>query len=219
MKKLVIALAVCLSLSTLSLAGPLGQNEAYVIMNDLPLWQDQGGALKWIENLTIGDQVTLLNRAGKFKQDGKEKDFVRIKAPDGQEGWVRTPYVAPKAALAVVKADKAIVYSEPREVRITSKSISYMTIVAVLTDGSTADFAKVQCFDPTQNTSFLDATYIAREDLTTSDTDVNSVVLYTVAAAAKSQEVKKNLLKIIGSKYSGSVFFQNIQDALAAPTP
>ncbi len=148
MKKLAIGLVLCLGLSAFSFSGPLGPNEAYIIRNEAALWQEQsGGVLKWAENLTIGDQVTLLNRTAKFKLEGAEREFIKVKALDGMEGWVRTLYVAPKASLGVIKADGAIVYSEPRDVKITSKSISSMTIVAMLQEGSTSSFAKVMCYD------------------------------------------------------------------------
>jgi hypothetical protein len=212
MKKLLALAVLGFVLCAVSYAAPLGPNEAYVLLGGLALWQDQpGGALKWAENLTLGDRVTLLNRTAKFKQDGKERDFVRVRATDGQEGWVRPPYVASKASLAVVSADGAVIYSEPRDVKITSRTISRMTLVAVLQDGGSGNFAKVQGFDVPQNTLLGDSTFVAMEDLTSADADVNAVILYSVASATKNQDVRKNLLKVITNKYGSSLFLPKIQ--------
>ncbi len=219
MKRLVVILFVLSVMSSIGFAAPLAQNEAYVLLNNLPLWQDQGQTLTWVENLTIGDTVVLLNRTAKFKQDKTDKtdkterDFTRVRAPDGKEGWTRSNLIVSKASLAVVKADKAIVYSEPRDVKITSKFISAMTIVAVMQDGSTGEFAKVQAYDNAQGALFTDATFVSAGDLTTADADVNAVILYTVAAATKSQDIKKNLLKVAITKYGASLFLPKLQAA------
>ena len=213
MKRLAFVLLLLGILTAYAAAAPLAQNEAYVLVHGSALWLDNGPKLTWVENLTIGDKVTLLNRTAKFKQDGEDKEFVRIKAPDGKEGWVRTPYLSVKSSLAVVKADAAMIYSEPREVKITSRSISNMTLVAVLQDGSTGSFAKVQGYDRAQKRLFTDATFVSVDDLTTAEVDVNAVILYTVAVSSDDQAVKKNLLKVAMTKYGGTIFLPNLQAA------
>jgi hypothetical protein len=211
MKRSVLAFMLLGVITTIAVAAPLAQNEGYVMLNGLPLYQDDKGKLTWLESLAIGDKVTLLNRTSKFKQDGQDKDFVRIKAPDGKEGWARGPFVATKASLAVVKADQAVIYSEPREVKITSKYVSSMTLVAVLQDGTTGSFAKIQGYDRAQKMLFTDATYVSLDDLTASDMDINAVILYTVAV--EDPKVKANLLKLAMTKYGGTMFLSNLQAA------
>jgi uncharacterized protein YgiM (DUF1202 family) len=211
MKRKVLALVLLAVVTTIAAAAPLAQNEAFVLLNGLALWQDDKAKLTWMENLAIGDRVTLLNRTSKFKQDGQDRDFVRIKAPDGKEGWVRQPFIASKASLAVVKADQAVIYSEPREVKITSRYVSSMTIVAVLQDGSTGSYAKIQGYDRAQKTLFTDATFVSVDDLTISEMDINAVILYTVAV--DDPKVKNNLLKLAMTKYGGSIFLPNLQAA------
>ena len=213
MKRLIAVFMLLGVLTMFAFATPLAPNEAYVLINGCAMWQDSGVKLTWTENLTLGDKVTLLNRASKFKQDGEDREFLRAKAPDGKEGWVRTPYLSMKSSLAVVKADKAIIYSEPREVKITSRFVSNMTLVAVLQDGSTGGFAKIQGYDRAQKRLFTDSTFVSVDDLTTADMDINAVILYTVAVSSDDPALKKNLLKVAITKYGGTIFLPALQSA------
>lgn len=217
MKRLSLFSALALVLSSMAFAAPLGSNEAYVLLNELPLWAEEfGGKLKWQEALTIGDKVTLLNQTGKFKVEGNEREYTKVKSLSGKEGWVRTPYIASKSSLAVVKAEKSLIYSEPRDVKITSKFLTHMTLVAILQDGSSGAFLKIQAYDTFQDALFsADSTFVSPDDLTTSEADVNAVILYTVAAANKNATVKKNLLNVINAKYSSTMFLGKIQSVLS----
>lgn len=197
----------------------LGKDEAFVLVNGLPLYQEQGGALKWKEGLTLGDKVQLKSGVQKKKVEGKERDYVKVKAPSGNEGFVRSQFVAAKAGLAVVKADKTSVYSEPRDVKITARTIGGMTLLAVLQDGSGPAFAKVVGYDAAQDAYYTDPVYVATEDLSSAEADVNSVILFAAAKAAKSKDVKDSLFKVIQKRYSSSIFFAKIQAALASSSP
>jgi hypothetical protein len=217
MKKTLATLCLLLCLGGLAFSAPLAANEAFVIYNNLPLYQEpQSGVLKWAESLTIGDRVVLLNRTFKFKLDGKERDYTKVRAQSGKEGWVRSPYVAAKAILGVVKADRAVVYSEPRDVKVTSKYISLLTVAAVLQDGGSGGFSKVACYDVPQDVSFTDGVFVSTDDLTTADIDVNAAVLYAAAMASKDAGVKRNLLTVASGKYGSSIFGGKIQEALGA---
>ena len=213
MKTSVVVVLLLCALAMFAFAAPLAPNEAYILLNGCAMWQDTGAKLTWTENLTLGDKVTLQNRTSKFKQDGEDKEFVRVKAPDGKDGWVRTPYLSMKSSLAIVKADKAVIYSEPREVKITSKFVSNMTLVAVLQDGSTGGFAKIQGYDRAQKRLFTDSTFVSLDDLTMADADINAVILYTVAVSSDDLALKKNLLKVALAKYGSTIFLGNLQAA------
>lgn len=197
---------------------PLAANEAFVIMNNLPLWTDKGGTLEFKESLIIGDRVVLLNKSAKFKQDGKERDYVRVRSPAGNEGWVRAPYVVAKSMIAVVVADKATIYSAPRDVSMTTKYISHMTLVAVLQDGSTSDFAKVVAYDASRDVYYTDPVFISKGDLTYADVDINAFILFTTAKTSKDKTLRANFLKTIEAKYAASVFMAEIRATLAPET-
>ena len=215
MKRFAVLLVLLASVAAFAGAAPLpAQNEAYVILNGTPMYQDKDAKLTWVESLTVGDKVTLLNKTSKFKLSGVEADYVRVRALSGKEGWILPLYVSSKSSLAVVKADKAVVYSEPRDVKVTSRSISGMTVVAVLQDGSTGTFAKIQGYDPASAPKlFLDSTFVSVDDLTTSDVDINAAILYAVATASKDTAVKQNLLKVAINKYGGTIFLARLQAA------
>jgi hypothetical protein len=207
-----------LAISAFAQASPafqLGPNEGFVIMNSLALYQEQGGGLKFKESLALGDKVQVKGRVQKMKLDGKDRELIRVQAPSGTEGFVRSAYVVQKAALAVVRADKAIVYAEPREVKITSKSISKQTIVAVLAEGSTPEFSRVVCYDASKDSYFTDPVFVAAEDLSFADVDINATILFAAAAASKNQDIKSNLLKVIEKKYSSTIFIDEIRAALS----
>ncbi len=224
MKKLICIALICIAACTFAAAQAsgsgaytAGQNEALVILNQLGLFTESQGNLTFKESLIIGDKLIITGRVQKFKVDKVDKDFIKVKAPDGTEGWVRAPYAISKASLAVVHADPSTVYSQPRDVSVTAKSISNMTIVAVFQDGSNADWAKVNCFDAVQNIYYTEADniFVPREDLSFSDADINSVIIYTTAMAAKSKDIRANLLKVVEKKYASSAFIDKIRAALA----
>jgi hypothetical protein len=219
MKRIAIfALLAALSLGAFaqSASAPLAPNEGFVIMNSLALYQEQGGSLKYKESLVVGDRVQVKGRIQKMKLDGKEREFLKVQAPSGNEGFVRAAYVVQKASLAVVRTDKAIVYAEPRDVKITSKTISLQTIVAVLSEGSTADFSKIVCYDAQQDAYFTDPVFVAAEDLSSADADINATILFVTASASKSQDIKANLLRVIEKRYPATQFMDRIRSALGA---
>jgi hypothetical protein len=220
MKRIAI-IAFCLAATALagfaqdSGAFQLQKNEAFIIVNDLPLYAEQGGGnLKWKESLVIGDKVTLLNRTYKFKVEGNEREYLKVKSPAGNEGWVRTQYAVPKCRLAVVRAESATVYSEARDVKMTSKTVSQMTIVAALTDGSTPSFAKVVCYDAVQDKYYTDPIFLAIDDLSYADADISALILYTTAMASKDKGLRAKFYGNIEKNYSSSIFLDKIKAAL-----
>jgi len=213
-------LILSLALSSAFAFPSLARNEAFIIMNNLPLWTESGGKLSFKENLTIGDKVSLMNRTAKFKQEGKEREYKMVKAPSGNVGWVRAPYAVDNCTLGVVRVDGAIVYSEPREIKMTAQSVSYMTIVAVLADGGSSDFARILCYDADKDAYFTETpVFVSRRDLTFADADLNAVIIYDTAKSTKNKAMRENFLKLIRSKYSGSLFFGKIQEGLEPPAP
>jgi hypothetical protein len=211
MRKVAAVVLFSTLLSAVAGAAPLAPGEAFVLLNGLPLWQESGGVLTRMEALVIGDTVALLNRAATFTQDGQKREFVRARAPDGREGWVRTPYLAAKSTLAVVRVDKATIYGEPRDVKITTRHISGMTVVAVPADGRGAPFARVKGYDRVQKILLADDTWVKVDDLATADDDVNAAVLFTVAM--EKPDVRARLLDTAIKGYPRSLFLAALQVA------
>ncbi len=216
MKRLALIMTVLSMVAGAAGALQLASGEAVVLVNGSPLYEESGKTLKALEYLTLGDIVTLLNRTSTLKEGSKDRNFTRIRAFSGKEGWIRADYISSRASLAVVKAEEAAVFSEPRMVKLTGKVIKGMTLVAILQDGTTSEYAKIQGYDRSQDYLFTDSTFVGVDDLTTSDSDINAAILYAVAMGSKDAAVKKNLLKVAVLKYSDSIFMGKIQPALAA---
>jgi len=219
MKKAITVLALLAAFAAAAGAAPTAPNVGYVLIQGLAMYTDSNAKLTWLEALTVGDAVTPLGRTAKFRVDGKDTEYIRIRATDGKEGWVLPPYVATKASLAVVKVDQSVVYAEPRDVKVTSRFVTGMTVVAVLQDGSGGGFAKIQGYDRVQKRLFTDATYVSLDDLTMADTDVNAAILYTVAVTSDTPAVKASLLKVAMTKYGDSLFLPQIQAAAGVAAP
>jgi uncharacterized protein YgiM (DUF1202 family) len=194
-----------------------GPNEAMVILNQLGLYTESGGVLTLKEGLILGDKLAITGKVQKFKVDKNEREYIKVRAPSGVEGWVRAPYALPKVTLAVVKSDAAMVYAQARDVSVTDQTISPMTVVAVFQEGGTAQFMKVNCYDAVKNAYFTetDKVFLPKEDLSFSEIDINAVIVYTTALANKNKTVRTNLFKVIEKKYSGSQFFEKIRSVLA----
>lgn len=207
-----VLVAVCAFAASVPALAP---NEAFVIVNNLPLYVEKSGTLEWKESLVIGDRVVMLNKSAKFKLEGKERDYVRVRSALGNDGWVRSPYVVPKSMIAVVYVPKAVVYTAPRDVNMTTKFISNMTLVAVLQDGSTADFAKVVAYDETQDLYFTDPVFISKTDLTYAEVDLRAFILFTTAKTTKDKALRQNFFKTIEAKYPTSIFFAQIKAVLS----
>ncbi|HET6450363.1 MAG TPA: SH3 domain-containing protein [Spirochaetia bacterium] len=203
-------------------SAPLPGNGAFVTLDNAPLYQENPDkTLKYLEGLTLGDVVTLLNRTATFKDSGTSRDYLRVRAPDGKEGWVRPQFVAPKSSLAVVVSTEAILFTEPRYVKATARYVAAGTVVAILPDGLSSGFAHVQGFDNAAQSLLGDQSWVSTDDLSAVDADVQAAILYTVAMDTKSADVRRNLLKLAASKYSASVWGPAIDMALngGAPVP
>jgi len=190
-------------------------HEAYVLMHDLAMWKEDAGVLKWLKNLSIGDKVILKDQTGKFKTEGTdaERDYVKVAYGD-KEGWVRPNYLATKAKLGAVISEKAKIYSEPRDIKVTGKFMSGMTLVAIFNEGGQGDYLKVAGYDYAQKVLLTDDIYINKSDITMLDSDVNAITLYIAATQAKAVDLKINLLSTALDKYSGSFFASQIESTL-----
>lgn len=216
MKRMLILAVLVAGLASAAYSVPSGPTGGLVLLNNLAAWQEQfGGKLTWMENLTIGDKVTLLGRTQNFTVDGRDREYIKVKTPSGKEGWVRTPYIAVNATLGVIKSEAALIYSEPRDLKVTANVMKFLTIVAILDNGSTREFAKVAAVDPVTEVPFAaNTTFLTYSDITINENDVAAAVLYYVGKTAKNDAIKTNLLTLAQKKYAASVFFPSIQTVL-----
>jgi hypothetical protein len=203
--------AAVLALGSAAFGAPLGPNEAYVIRDDLILWQDQAsGILKKAGTLRIGDEVALQGRTAKRAQGGSELNLAAVTTSGGVEGWVLSNCLVPKAALAAVLPDKAAVFSGPSVGSATGRYISGLTVVALIHKDSKDGFARVSCYDIAQDALFVDSTFVAMKDLVLVQEDVDAALQYAMAAGSKDLAKRREILKDIFAKYRRSVFLPRI---------
>lgn len=190
-----------------------GQNEAFVLLNNASIFREKSmGNLEFAETATLGDKVVVQGGIVKAKFDGKERDYYKVKLPSGKEGFIRANVLGIGGTLGVVKADGVLTYSEPRDVKVTDRSLSRAQVAVVLKDGSTDQFIHVVGYEDAKDLPF--DLYVASSDVSINDVDLSAVILLTVAKSQKNPAVKKNLLTAAVNKYSTSQFMDLVQAQL-----
>jgi hypothetical protein len=186
----------------------------FVILGALPLWDITEGQLKWKDNLQIGEKLSLTGSSQKASQSGKERDFLQVRRDSGKEGWARADYVIPRSMLAVITAEEAILYTQPKNTSPTGKSLPRMTILAIHRDSAAEAFLRISAVDAEQ--VLQKELFIRNEGLSTSAADVQSAVLFQLAAQAKNAKQKEALLRSAVTDHPGSAFIAQVEEALAA---
>lgn len=213
------ALALLLTLPLTASPLVAGPNEGFVLLNGTSLFKEKSmGVLEWVEALTLGDKVTLLGGITKAKYNGNEREYYKVKLASGKEGFVRSNLLGVEGTLGVVKADSSFLYSEPRDVKITEKSLVRAQVVVVLKSGATDQFIPVVGYDEAKDVPFS-SVFVTKEDVSINDVDLNTVILLTVAKAQKNPTLKKNLLTVASTKYSTSIFQDLVAVALNGGVP
>lgn len=195
--------------------GASQEPKAFNILHDIALWKEEGGSLKWMKSLAIGDEVRIFNDVRKFKTEGSqtERSYVKV-GYGGSEGWVRDDFIIPDSRLGVVMSPAAKIFTEPKDIKVSAKTLGNMTLVAIRNGTETNGYVKVAGYDYSQDALFSGDTWVSLSDLTTREDDITLTTLYTAAQVTKSPEQKKNLLSTAVEKYSGSFFAPKAQDAL-----
>jgi uncharacterized protein YgiM (DUF1202 family) len=221
MKRVMMAAAGLLLAAWTVHAAPLTAtaSEAFVLLNNTSVYKEKSmGVLDWAEAVTIGDKVTLTSGIVKMKVDGKEKEYYKVKLASGHEGFIRSILLGVGGTLGAVKADGVFTYSEPRDVKITERTLSRAQVVVVLKDSTSADFIHIVGYEEAKDYPF--DTYVGVSDVSINDVDLQALILLSVAKGQKNAAVKKNLLTMAANKYSTSQFLDLVNAQLgSAPAP
>jgi uncharacterized protein YgiM (DUF1202 family) len=175
------------------------------------------GNVKYIGSLTLGEKVALTGKTTKAGTGANEREWVEVKRDSGKTGWARTDFVVSSSLLAVVTADDAVIYSEPKNTGASTKSIPKQTIMAIHSDSAGQAFIKVTFVDPVSKILSKDV-YVKNDGVSTKGDDVQSAILLQLAAASDNPTQKQAFLQSASKDYPGSVFIVQIEDALAALT-
>lgn len=220
MKKFLL-LSVLAALTSVLEAAPLtaGPNEGFVLLNNASVFKEKSmGTLEWSEALTLGDKVQIVGGVVKMKYSGNEREYYKVKLANGKEGFIRTILLGTGGTLGVVKAEASLVYSEPRDVKITARTLTRGQMVVVQKEGATDQFIKVVGYEASTDAP-IDGVFLAKEDVSINDIDANAIILLTVAKAQKNEAVKKNLLTVAATKYSTSLFMDLVRAVLDPLNP
>lgn len=177
------------------------------------LW-DPNGAL-WLEgddgvmvwgkvDLQAGTQFEVVCDAAKNpeikkanrKSGGKveEREFVRVKYDGKDNYWAQTALVSVNAKPAIVIENDTLIYNNPSLTSMTSTKIPFGKIVAVSQEGDYSPFVKI---DAKLAPNYIDirGKYIKWEKIVSDEVDVQALQMLELAKAAKSDEVRNELLK------------------------
>ena len=195
---------------------------AIVIVNDLPMWAQDGAVLApGRETIPIGEKVALLGPPQKYTVSGRERDYVHVRRDSGSEGWVRADQVVSRAILAVIAEDEAVIYSAEANSAATTESIPRMTIVAIHSESAGMPFIHVTGFDPAAKI-MLRGVILRNEGVSAKPADVQAAILLQLAAASRVPRQQKAFITSAIKDYPDSFFMPDLQaalQALAAPVP
>ena len=232
MRHRIAAAAVCTLLASVGCqqkpehAGPSAivadARNVIVMMPDLPLWTVAQGALGPTNvTIPIGEKLALIGPPQKFTQSGKEREYQQVRRVSGEEGWVRSDYVASRAILAVVTAEEAVIYSAEANSAATTESLPRMTILVIHSETGGMPFIRVSCYDPSSKAMRRYAA-LRNEGVSARPSDVQAAILLQLAASSKSARQQKAFLTSAITDYPDSIFIADLQaalGALSAPKP
>ncbi len=189
----------------------------FCIMNNLPLYDLTAGVLKWKANCLLGEKLSLAGPSAKAVQGGKERDFVQVSRDSGATGWVRAEYLVPNSILAVITAEDAMIYSQPKNTAVTEQFIPKMTVIAIHKSSAAQAFIKASFVDPAGQT-LQPEVFLRNDGISTRPDDTQTVILLQLAAQSKNLKQKEALLKSALKDYPASAFVTQVEEALAALT-
>ena len=170
------------------------------------LWlEGDDGVMTWGKvDLQFGTQIEIVCDAAKNpeiktakrKSGGKieDREFVRVKYDGKDNYWAQTALVSVNAKPAIVIENDTLIYNNPSLTSMTSTKIPFGKIVAVSQEGDYSPFVKI---DAKLAPNYIDirGKYIKWEKIVSDEVDVQALQMLELAKAAKSDEVRNELLK------------------------
>jgi len=179
---------------------------------------DETTRTKWAASLALGEKISVGEiRRLTFDNNSVVQDWVAVWLDNGTKGWATTAQVAKDCRLAVVKDEKANLYSKPRTIDVSSVVLSRGSVVAYFPETESDGFVEVRGWDIVRE-QYVAANnaYVRLSALSRNSADIDSVILYQTAlsvTAANQSERRDVLLKSAVELYPDSIFFQEIYKA------
>jgi hypothetical protein len=178
--------------------------------------EDNGEATtktKWIAGLVLGESV-MTGKIRKMTFNNKEYDFIEVRRDDKKEGFALDYQVAVGGRLAVVVEEKANLFSAPKTVNVTNRTVSRKTVVVYFPETESGGFVETKGVDSESSSLIPEGQYMRLSALSRSDADIQSSILLQTAQAmtgANQTVAKEALLKSALQDYSDSVFYHEIR--------
>lgn len=163
---------------------------------------------KWLTSVSLGESLTYLNEEATDK-DGKV--YFKIRLNDGQEGWVRSEFVAPDAKPAVFTNDSDL-YNRADLLTKSDKKFKKMDIVAV--KQTQDDWLEIT--GKRSDGKWIDNGWVKASNISFEDIDIAMAKFAKPAMEAEDGDDKEQKLEEILANVdlSSSVFVPDVKDVL-----
>jgi hypothetical protein len=183
--------------------------------------EDNGEATtktKWDSGIVLGESVTTgKTRKMIFSGDNKEYSFIEIRNYNKKEGFALINQIAVGGRLAVVVEEKANLFSAPKTVNVTNRTVSQKTVLVYFPETESGSFVEIKGIDGESKNTIAEGQYMRLSSISRSDSDIQSSILLQTAQTMinSSQAVAKEaLLKSALQDYPNSVFYSEIREIL-----
>lgn len=197
-------------------SGPV--TSAFIIRGVAGFWSLKDGAMKWEENLSIGQELRISGQTVKGSYETRSYDILPVELEEGKSGYVIANQAAVDCSLGVVTSTLASVYKSPKDVAITETILPPLNIVGLRQVGENPDFYQFTGYGLGNQRLYTDM-YLAAADVSTSPDDVNAAILLNAIKEKKKIEQKQKLVATLKKKYSTSAFAPIIQEIELALEP
>jgi hypothetical protein len=201
-------------------AAPAAAGTTGTSLTDVAIWTiSEANELIWKATSPVGERVQAVDEPARTAyQYEADRTFIKVRRPNGDEGWARQDFVVAATAPGVVRAEKSVLYSAAANTAATANAIPRMSIVAVHGAPDPGDrYWKISVYDPQANRLFAEV-YARAEELSMEEDNVQSAILYRLARAASNATQREALLTNAANDHKTSVFAKEISEALSLTT-
>jgi hypothetical protein len=181
--------------------------------------EDNGEATtktKWEAGIVLGESV-ITGKIRRMTFSNREYDFIEVRCDNKREGFALTNQIAVGGRLAVVIEENANLFSAPKTVNVTNRTVSRKTVLAYFPETESGGFVEVKGIDGESKNTVAEGQYMRFSSLSRSESDIQSSVLLQTAQAITSANqavAKEALLKSAIQDYPDSVFYSEIRAIL-----
>lgn len=170
---------------------------------------------KWGTPLNLGDIVYYLEEFEELvvNDQGAKWPVVKIRRGDNTEGWMYRSYAVVDALPGVILGKEATIYKQPDFAAPTAAYLVQGDFIAVSTEAVSGGFIKFTYANAAG--ALTENKYLKAELVSTVENDVQSARFLRLAAAARSNQQRKELLNTAAATFPSETFLPVVQAELA----